>query len=144
MVGMTLFAGVSALVAEGMGPVFRPFSSDDYVFLVPLAVVLVGGQFSVRAMANKQREALKQETQLEKKLYGFRSLCIMKYGMLEGPGLFAIACVMLTGNAWFYVVTAACLLGMVLLRPTPDRAVTTLDLSAAERAVVYDPGALIE
>jgi hypothetical protein len=89
-------------------------------------------------------EALKKEPKLKAKLKGFQSICIMQYAMLEGPGLFAIVAVMLTGNAWFYAAAALCLLGLFLLRPTPDRAVAVLGLGANDQAVVYDPGAVIE
>src|SRR3569623_1585875 len=97
--GMVMFSIISIVVSNSNGN--SGFISDEQersIFYVVVAVMVAGGIGASFAVFNSRLQVVKQKNSLTEKLQGYRAAVIMRYALLEGPGLFSIIVYFLTGD----------------------------------------------
>ncbi|MDX1942800.1 MAG: hypothetical protein SFU99_19710 [Saprospiraceae bacterium] len=87
--------------------------------------------------------ALKEENDLTAKLSGYRATSILRYALLEGPSLMAIIFYLIGNNLILLIFSAMIIVLFLVYRPTKERLVADLELSASEQAKLNDPNAIV-
>ncbi len=133
IVGQVIFAGCAFYLNFEGGPLNDP--NDDLVntfqMLVPVAIV--SGILVGRLLASKRINKAKKEAELKEKLDVYKSALIMKWALLEFPGLFALIAYLLFGHLLFMTLFAIPIVIFVLERPTKEKVIEDLELESKER-----------
>lgn len=121
VIGVVVFALVVQL---GLTPPMHK-SAPDNVLFIALAALLLGGLIgsillpqsllgtAVRALSGKERPEI--EARIAK---AYQMACVLRAALLEGPALFGVVIVMMTGNALAYIATGVALLVMIVTLPS--------------------------
>jgi hypothetical protein len=70
----------------------------------------------------------------EKRMELYRTACILWWAMIEGPGIFAGAAFILSGNYAFFALAVFHLLALLLFAPRKSNIIMFLNLSSEEAA----------
>ncbi len=134
IVSLLALNGFSSPKAEGLGNILN--------IIVPvLALVgLLGGN----AVAKSRLLAIKEMPGLADRMNNYRGVVILRYALLEGPALFSVIAIFLTGELKLLIATAALILMMLYMLPTRPRLIKELELSSQEADIVNNPDAVIE
>jgi len=104
--------------------------NDMLLMVVPF--VALGGISASFMMFKMQLSKIEKEIPLSNRLNGYRSALIVRYALLEGPSLFAIASFLLVGNLIFLGISGIIILIFIYLRPTKDSIIKDLELTTVE------------
>lgn len=128
--GQVLFA-ITALGIKTKHQTDVRNSNEVFMFIVPLLALagFVAGQLLFKQQVNK----LSGETSLKEKIKGYQGAVIVRFALLEGPSLFAIAAFLMTKNLLFLLVSGVIILYFISLRPTKERTENDLNLSFEEK-----------
>src|SRR3569833_2407158 len=141
---MVMFSIISIVVSNSNGN--SGFISDEQersIFYVVVAVMVAGGIGASFAVFNSRLQVVKQKYSLTEKLQGYRAAVIMRYALLEGPGLFSIIVYFLTGDIRVLVATAVIIALMLYIRPSREKLIADLELSSSEAAIMNDDNSMI-
>jgi hypothetical protein len=121
---------------------------DTQSGLAKLLVYLVPGLVVVGIVASNvifviRMNVLKESTDLKLKMMGYRLSLIVRYMLLEGSALFALAAVFMTNNINYIVYAVLLVIMLVLKRPTRKSAITDMQLNQQEIAMLEDPESII-
>lgn len=105
-----------------------------------MAIVCVGASFAISKMQMKQ---ILLKSNLFDKLNGYQVTNIIRYALLEMPGLFALIFYLLTTNNYFLILGGIIIALMVVQRPTNLKLIEELQLSSEERQIIENPEAVI-
>ena len=136
-----LFGGVSYyLVTSGQ------FATDaagvDTFKLIALLVVSFGLLASA-FVSKAQFKAIKQKTSLPDKMKAYRPALLIKWSLLEVPGMLCLVFFLLTGSFVILALASPSILLLIINRPTAAGACMDLELNAAEKAVLENPNSII-
>lgn len=73
---------------------------------------------------------------LQERLHHYRSILIKYLAMCEGPAIFSVMGYFLTGNNYFFIVTAVMLLAILWKRPFRQGIITEFQLSSQEQSEI--------
>lgn len=140
LAGQVLFAAVAWFLVQD-GPLSDPESISALRIVVPIALIsgLIGNQLFTRSRLPQLRE---KET-LTEKLTGYRTLLIVRFALLEGPTLLALATYLLGGDLTVLLVSGAIIAYFAIQRPTREGAIQALQLSGEEERQIRDPEARV-
>lgn len=140
--GFTLFGlVVSFLVADFQHPDKVSDFAKLLVYLVP-GIVIVGIVAS-KMIFNTRLNTLKDEIDFRLKLEKYRETLIIRYALLEGPGIFALASVFITNNIEYLIYAGTMLILLLLKRPTIKSAINDLELDQNEISKIENPDFVI-
>jgi hypothetical protein len=128
-------------IADFQRPDTRSELARLLVYLVPGLVIagIVASNIIFRVRLN----ALKEIGDLKTKMYGYRESLIIRYALLEGPAMFALAAIFMTNNANYMVYAGLMVVLMTLKRPTRKSAIADLESDQQETALLEDPDSII-
>ncbi|MEO0734147.1 MAG: hypothetical protein AAFZ52_15030, partial [Bacteroidota bacterium] len=123
MAGMTLFTCVVLFLVTGDqgigdGPIFGEIQDLGFVALFAVVCVTMSRVLYQKLLDNLPRE---DRQDYNKAFSVYRSANILRYALLEGPGLMACVFALLTGNLQLLLVTAFLLAVMWMVRPSAEQ-----------------------
>lgn len=104
------------------------FPSSNHFFWVAMALVFAA-LLGHKVFYKKGLEEVKSKKSLSEKLATFQSVCIVKYGLIEGASITCIVFASLTQNIYFLLISGFLLLYFVTLKPTKEKVINDLELS---------------
>ncbi|MDT7830722.1 hypothetical protein RQM65_18780 [Pricia sp. S334] len=102
-----------------------------FTYIVP--IVAAAGYFLSQWIFKKQLEAITEQEQLSLKLGKYQTASILKYAVLEGPGLLALLAYLWTGNALHLVIALALIVYLFVQRPNAEKIKRELPLNLEEQ-----------
>lgn len=139
--GQVLF-GTIAFTLQKPGSVINSASLfNALMYAVPLIAiisVIAGG-----TQYKKQVNDIKSKNNLSDKLNAYRITVITRDAMFEFPSLLAVLAFMLTGELLFLALTGSLVTLFVYVRPTKERVIKDLQLSAEETTLVNDDESIV-
>ncbi len=133
LMGLSLFGTLSlVLVATNSFPAVLDAANDRMmqVVAVLLSVGMVVAGFNL--FKKKIFAARDSSGTAEEKVTDYRKACLVWWAMLEGPGLFAFVCFLLTGNYAFFALGCAHMVAIFLFTPRKENIAVLLRLSSEE------------
>lgn len=101
-----------------------------FIYLVPVAAA--AGYFLSQSIFRKQVQGISNNQPLSQKLAKYQIATLIKYALLEGPGILAVIAYYLSGNALHLVIAIALIVYLFVQRPTKEKIKTDLPLSYEE------------
>ena len=140
--GLVLFGlVVSFFIADFQHPDNTSELAGIIVYLVP-ALCIVGLVASNVVSKNKVNQ-LKANSDLSAKLMGFREAMIIRFALLEGSGLFALATIFITNDINYLIYAGVMVILMLAKRPTLRSLIAELELDQQEIAFLENPDSII-
>ena len=126
--GLCLISGIMIFVKQGDD------MTDNFgeLFVVIIALVAAAG-FVLGSFLFRKRIANSMGKTMIEKLVIYRQATIIRFALLEGPGLLSIILFFLTGNYLYMVITGAMVLFMILNRPTDEMIAVHLMLTEEDK-----------
>jgi MFS family permease len=142
VLGVVIFGlVVSFFIADFQHPDMDSESARIFVYLVPGICILA--LFAAKLIFGNRLKSLMELDDLKTKMTGYRECLIIRYLFLEGPALFAMVAVFLTGNIIYLIYAGVVLVLFILKRPTLKATVKDLALNQEEVAKLEDPDAIV-
>jgi len=142
ILGVVLFGlVVFFFVADFQQPDTRSEIAGILVYLVP-ALVLAGILASNIIFRVKLNGVIESDD-LKLKMTVYRESLIIRYALLEGPALFALAAIFITNNINFLVYAGLIVVLLAFKRPTKKSSIADLALSQQEMASLDDPATVV-
>ena len=132
---------ISFLVADFQHPDNESDFAKILVYLVP-GLLIVGIVASKMVFSNRLN-ILKDEMDFKLKLEKYREALIIRYALLEGPGIFALVSVFLTNNSEYLIYAAAMLIFILIKKPSIKSAINELELDQTEISKIENPDYVI-
>jgi hypothetical protein len=129
--GLCMISGI--LIFLKQGDEMTEGYSEYFVILIALvaAAGFVFGSFIFR-----KRIADSMGKTMIEKLVIYRQAMIVRFALLEGPGLISTILFFLTGNYLYMVITGAMVLFMIMNRPNDDMIATHLMLTEEDKQLM--------
>lgn len=133
LMGLSFFGALSlVLVATRSFPAVLDAASDRMMqvvaVLLSVGMVVVGFNiFRKKILSTRDLTGTAEE-----KVTDYRKSCLVWWAMLEGPGLFAFVCFLLTGNYAFFALGCAHIVAIFLFTPRKENIAVLLRLSSEE------------
>jgi hypothetical protein len=136
-----VFGGICYYLVSSGQFTTSPDMTDTFklVALLVVALSVLASAFVSKA----QFKAIKQKTSLPEKMKAYSPALLIKWALLEAPGMFCIVCFLLTGSFVILGLAGPSLIMLIIYRPTPAGACMDLELSATEKALVENPNGII-
>lgn len=115
MAGLCMISGILLFLKQG-----EEVRSESGGLVVILVALLAAGGFILGSFIFRKQIAESMGKTMIEKLVIYRQAMIIRFALLEGPGLFSIVLFFFTGNYLYMVITGAMVLFMMLNRPTDD------------------------
>jgi hypothetical protein len=133
ILGCVIFLVIVIGIIQLIGPSLKDKELDK-IFLIANSVIallcLVLGNTTYRKKMNRH---VSSGLTLNEKLNLHREAMIIYFAACEGPALFAVINLFLTGNYWFIVIAIVMLAAMWYRMPTKHRITNDLQLSLEEQ-----------
>lgn len=131
IIGIILFSGIVYIINELNGRILEETdTSIDSILLLAVVVMSLGSLFFAFVSYNKQVKQLKELTlSLNERLNQYRAILVKFMAFCEGPALFSIIVVLLTGDFRIFAVTVILAATMFLKMPTKQRMIDVLQLN---------------
>jgi hypothetical protein len=132
MLSLALFAAL-ALVIENMDvvvPVEDPVNRTLQIIVVILSVGLLFLGF--RVFRNKILAIRAGGAAPSVRLAAYKAACILWWAMIEGPGLVAFACFIITANYAFFALGVFHLMLLIMFAPRRDNIILLLGFTSHE------------
>ena len=100
------------------------------MYVVPAFVI--GGYLGGKILFKRSMKAAQNKAGLSEKLAEYRSACIVRYALLEGPSMLALISYLITGEISFLVMAAFIIAIFLTIIPTPQKAATDLELNLTD------------
>lgn len=135
IIGQLIFLGVSlTIVSDG------EVEGNESLFKLIAPGLLAGGAI-IAFFLRRTILAKAQKKELKDKLAAFSTATIVYCALLEGPAMFSIVCILLTGNLLFLALVAVSIALQLTGRPTREKVMTDFNLSDEEIRLINDPDA---
>ena len=128
--GQVMFAGVVLfLLSDGLS---QSEGETDIVFTGVALAVLAGGLAASHFLSNWHIGNMPKEASLLSKIAHYQTAQLIKFALMEGPGLLCTVFLLLTGAYFFLMLSGAIIVLFVLFRPTISRMINDLELEKEE------------
>jgi hypothetical protein len=145
--GLLVFVAISIVVSSnniGNRSLIGNEDSVNFIFYIMVAVIALGGIAGSFIIFKNKLPGIKQKGSLAERLQDYRAAVILRYALLEGPGIFSIIVYFLTGEMKVLIATVVIILLMVYSMPNREKLINDLELSSSEAAVINDPNGVIQ
>lgn len=135
LMGITIFTGIVLFLLSVNGPFLEPVNLlfNKILFYVVISLAL-GCYFFARTLYNKKVETVYHSTNLlAGKLNQYRTLLILYMACCEGPALFSVVALLLTGNYWLLIVTISMMMAMAVKFPFSQKVISLLNINWKEQ-----------
>lgn len=132
--GLVLFTAIILLLFQtGRLTAFDPsLERTLQVVAVGVSVALLLAGFNL--FKRKMMEARNHPGSGETRMNLYRSACLVWWAMIEGPGLVAVICFIITGNYAFIALAGFHILLLFLFMPRKENIIVLLNLNSQEVA----------
>ena len=121
---------------------FGTFHPNEFLsYLVPGAIL--GGIIASYTIHQYRLKAIHSKNNLIDKLTAYRSALIIRYALLEGPALFALAAFWASANFLFFGFALLNLALFLFCLPSKRRAINELQLNEDELAAINNPSMIV-
>jgi len=126
--GLCMISGVMIFLRQGQE------MNDNFgeLFVIVIALIAATG-FVLGSFIFRKRIADSMGKTMIEKLVIYRQATIVRFALLEGPGLISIVFFFMTGNYLYMVIAGAMVLFMILNRPNDDMIATHLMLTEEDK-----------
>jgi uncharacterized membrane protein len=115
LVGLAMFAGICFFVSSSELTV----SVTEHALMLTMAVALASILLPVSFVIHRPLLKFRKETDsISKYQQLYKSICVVRWALAEGPALFALVMFFVTGNLLLVVVAIICIVGMIANRAT--------------------------
>ena len=135
-----LFAILAFILQKENKFIITPASNALRYVVSLIAVIGVAGG---AILYQRQVNDVKTKKNLSDKLTAYRSVIIARGAFLEFPSLFAIIAFILTGEILFLGLTGSLIALFVFLRPTKEKVIKDLQLSAEEILIINNDDSIV-
>jgi hypothetical protein len=129
--GQALLAGFALLLSKNAALNLKP-GNDPLFYISPIMVIFGIGMGSF--LFKQQMAKVAAQPSLAGKLQTYQTALIIRYALIEGPSLFSIVCVLLTGNIYYLIIAGINILYFITIRPTKFKIQEDLNLAYDEQA----------
>lgn len=148
MLPLVLIAGpcvfLLAVLAIKSEDLFFALDQLDVVFVSIVVAISLGALFVGNIIMQKQIQQAKSQDSLKAKTSAYLVANLVKFALLEGALLLAIAMTFLTGNLGFLVFWAFLVVIQLTSLPNKDKLIMTMDLSRKEIDILNNPDAILK
>ena len=131
IVGQLIFAGIIIfLIDNGNSPLLEEYNN---LFLSIAFIFTFGAIFASNSIYKSKLKGILPGKTVFEKLQAYRVAIILKYGILEGAGMFSIMACFIIGNFLFLIFLAAIVAAFLFSTPSVDKIVLELKLSDREK-----------
>ncbi len=109
----------------------RMNQQDIFIYIVP--IVAAAGYFLSQLVFKKKIESISREEKLSIKLGKYQIASLIKYALLEGPGILALMAYFWSGNALYLIIAIALIVYLFVQRPTAEKIKKELPLTLEEQ-----------
>ena len=113
--GLCMISGIMIYLKQGE----EMIDNFGEFFVIIIALIAASGFILGSFLFRKRIGDSMGKTMIEK-LVIYRQATIIRFALLEGPGILSIVLFFLTGNYLYMVITGAMVLFMILNKPTDD------------------------
>jgi hypothetical protein len=110
-------------------------------YLVPGLIVV--GIVASNMISKIKINALKVNNDLRSKLRGYTESLIIRYALLEGPGLFALVTIFITNDFNYFIYAGIMVVLLIIKRPTMKSVIAELELDQQEITVLENSDSII-
>jgi len=143
IVGLVLFGlVVSFFIADFQHPDYTSELARIVVYLVPGLCIV--GMIAGNIISKSKFKLLKEESDINIKLTGYREALIIRNALLEGPGLFALVTIFITNDMNYLIYAGVMVLLMLAKKPTMRSLIAELELDQQEVAMLENPDSIIK
>ena len=128
-------------VADFQQPDTRSEIAGILVYLVPGLVI--AGILASNIIFRVKLNGVIESDDLKLKMTVYRESLIIRYALLEGPALFALAAIFMTNNINFLVYAGLIVILLASKRPTKKSIIVDLALSQQEISALDDPATVV-
>lgn len=127
--GLCMISGIMIYMKQGQD------ASDNFggLFVIIIALIAATG-FILGSFLFRKRIADSMGKTMIEKLVIYRQATIIRFALLEGPGILSIVLFFLSGNYLYMVITGAMVLFMLLNKPTDDMIAQHLMLTEEDKS----------
>jgi hypothetical protein len=112
---------------------WQPVAAElKQVFMYVVPVFIIGGYLGGKMLFKRSMKAAQNKAALSEKLAEYRSASIVRYALLEGPSMLALISYLITGELSFLVMAAFIIAIFLTIIPTPQKAISDLELDGNE------------
>lgn len=126
--GLCMISGIAIFLKQGE----KMTDNFGELFVIIIALIAAAG-FVMGSYIFRKRIADSMGKTMIEKLVIYRQATIVRFALLEGPGILSIVLFFLTGNYLYMVISGAMVFFMILNRPTDDMIATHLMLTEEDK-----------
>ena len=141
LAGQLIFLGIATglkLVGE-----FPNVAGLEQALKYASIIFVAGGYLAGTKLFNGRLAQLREQSNLQDQLNGYRGLSITRWALLEGPVLLTTVSYLLTGQSLLLGLAAGAIVLFITLRPGKDRIIRDLSLSSDAAAQLDKPDAAV-
>ncbi len=138
LLGQVFFACLSLFV-QSIGEFAENEAELSEILLYVVPVFFIISFLTGNFIFKKRLTTARTRNNLSDILADYRGALIMRYALLEVPSLFTIVAFLITGEYLFLAMAGFIILLFIIIRPTPSRAITDLELNPERSDVINDP-----
>ena len=126
--GLCMISGIMIYLKQGQD------ATDNFgeIFVIVIALIAAAG-FVLGSFLFRKRIADSMGKTMIEKLVIYRQATIIRFALLEGPGILSIILFFLSGNYLYMIITGAMVLFMLLNKPTDDMIAQHLMLTEEDK-----------
>lgn len=106
-------------------------------------MLLASGLGAGKVIFEKKIQAAREQTSLADQLQSYRAAAIIRFALLEMPGIASIVFYLLTQEEFLLCFCAASIISMFAFRPTLPKLIQDLQLDFKSQQLLEDPNAVL-
>ncbi len=128
MAGLSMISAIMIFLKQG-----DKMTGGEGDYLPILMALVAGAGFVFGSYIFRKRIADSMGKSMIEKLVVYRQAMIVRFALLEGPGLLSVIMFFLTSNYLYMIITGTIVLFMILNRPTDDMIAQNLMLTEEDK-----------
>lgn len=135
IIGISIFSGIVIIFLSISGPYLEsePLLVSKILFYFAIGLALSCYFFASTTYKRKLETVNNSATPLNDKLNQYRRILILYMACCEGPALFSVVLLLLTGNYWLLIVIAGMLMAMAVKFPFTQKIISLLNADWIEQ-----------
>lgn len=134
--GVIFFSGVCFALGLSLPPAFDNPSIEKMLLGIMASAAAVCFILAKSLYTKNLNKIIALALPLPDKLINYRAALVKYLALCEGSAMFPVIAFFLTGNNYFFIITVAMLLAMLLKRPSRQGIITELQLSSQEQSEI--------
>jgi hypothetical protein len=144
LIAIQLFlAGITIFINNN--PDLRPGVVEfNTIINIVLPLFVLADMLLARYLFQSRLKVCKEYNSLNEKLNMYRAAIILRFAIITGAANFSFIVYLLSGNLLILGLGGFLLLLFLMFKPTPEKAVSDLELTLNDREKLLDPSGIIE